>query len=153
MSKILILENSGNIYEKTISLEKILNIEELNLNDYVKYIGEGKLEKIIKCNYYDNYIVFYGWSKGNDIIKNNSKINIPYNKDINFYGDIICLLLDNNNNIIYLDKDIYNNNIKMFFEKLVSETKINNDSDDENNIIDDISYNFNLSYYIKEDFI
>lgn len=152
MSKILLLEIDGNMVEKKLSVEKILNIDELNLKDFVENTGSGEIEKILKCNYQNDCIIFYGWKNGDSKYINKSKLSIP-NKNSVFYGDLICLITDHENNILEINKNIYNDSIYKFFNNIIGENiNLQSGSDTDDNIEIESNKIFCFSNHIRDNF-
>ena len=133
----LILEFGGTIREITSKDTSGINSKTLDPLANVK--GKGELEIVAKINYYDSFIVLYGWPNGDSPALLNLHLNKTFLPITNkkYYGDIFCFILDKNDNILDLDKKIYYVQLKNFFDK-----KINNS----NNLTDDESdYESNIN--------
>tara|TARA_B110000208_G_C11761108_1_gene426938 strand:+ start:421 stop:1008 length:588 start_codon:yes stop_codon:yes gene_type:complete len=148
MVNIIILEQNGTI--KTVEIEDSLKKDDLKPSQYtknqVKFIHKWKLNNILEINNNELSLNIYAKNKSNGLDINKHDLPPPlHNLDNVYYGNILIVGLDDDDNIINFEKDHWKSLVKILNKEEEDDEEDDEDEDEDEEDEDDIDFIVNSS--------
>lgn len=120
-----LLKREGGITEVDIPYN--IDLDNFNFHEPFQSRGMGNLTKLGDWLSFDDVVILYGWRNGRAGQENKHEIPPPFDTEL-YFGDLLCVRLDDNGHLADFDSKTYDSFQEMAFGGF---TSLENDSEEE----------------------